>query len=147
MLKGSVDTEKPEDVRGRAGHTYFYVSECITEILTPFTLVLYYHVISNFKLTQGIAGFDDSGALGRGEIDGAKLLKAAVVSSGIDAVIFGVTLFLVRRHFSKFNPVATLSTYIEALGGLYIVLSIFPFLLMVGYDFIGTNTNYKFKMQ
>jgi len=153
LLNGSLDnseksiTEKHEHVRGRAEHTYFYVNECVTEILTPFTYVLYYHVISSFNLAQGIAGFDDSGALGRGEIDGVKLFEAAAISSGIDFVIFGLTLFLINRRFPKFNPAATLATYIEGLGGLYIVSSIFPFLLLVGYDFIGTNTNYRFEMQ
>jgi len=131
----------------RAMHTYFYVSECVTEILTPFTYVLFYHVISSFNLAQGIAGFDHSETLGRGTIDGVKLLEAALIFSGIDFVIFGVTLFLVKRHFPKFNPFATLTAYIEGLGGLYTISFIMPFLLLVGYDFIGTNTDYKFQMQ
>jgi len=139
--------ENASHIKRRAEHTYFYVSECVTEILTPFTYLMYYHVISVFKLAQGIAGFDDNETLGRGTIDGVKLLEAALIFSGIDFVIFGVSLFFVNRHFPKFNPFATLTTYIEGLGGLYTISFVMPFLLLVGYDFIGTNTDYKFEFQ
>jgi len=142
--------EKPESAshtRRRSEHTFFYVSECVTEILTPFTYLMYYYVISGFNLAQGIAGFDDSETLGRGTIDGDKLLEAALIFSGIDFAIFCVSLFIVNRHFPKFNPFGTLTAYIEGLGGLYTISFIMPILLLVGYDFIGTNTNYKFEIQ
>jgi len=146
IKRGNIVKEKLEDeanIRTRAGHTYYYLSECVNEILTPFVYVLYYYTISGTSMVNAIAGFDDSGALGRNKINGKKLLDAAVTNSVIDFVIFGLALFFVHGRFKKFNPVSTMAVFVSEMGIIYPISFLFPFLLLVSYDFIGTNSTFS----
>jgi len=136
VKRGNSVQEKLENdahIRARTVHTYFYINECIGEILIPFVYVLYYYTISGSNMGKGIAGFDDIGALGRNKINGKKLLDAAVTSSSLDLFIFGFALFFIHRRFNEFNSVSTLTVFVSETG----------ILLLTSYDFIGTNTTFR----
>jgi len=130
-------------IRARAGHTYFYMNECVGEILIPFVYVLYYYTMYGSNLGKGIAGFDNSGALGRNKVHLKKLLDAAVTSSALDFFIAGVALSLIHRRFKDFNPFSTMTVFVSEMGIIYPISFLFPFLLLVSYDFIGTNSNFS----
>jgi len=146
LSSGSVKHE-PEDVkhiRTRVNTTYYYVNDCFCELLSPFSYMLYYFMLKNSTVSNAIAGFEEE-VLGRKKVDESKLYEMGIVQFSIDFLIFAIVLFSLRRRFPKFNPLKTMVVFVEGLGALYPLSIIAPFLTMVSYDFIGTNSDYEIR--